>query len=196
MDAYLREVKMYIEVDKKTEYVQKGGSKFFGSPDVDADFEWPYIIDGDDEVDLEFLCQLNCEEVSCDILPQKGMLYFFIDTLPEKWFPENKDAVRVIYSASPTSDLDYIDSIDENGQSIGYRELKITFETNVLRNTNKMMETMTENGTEITLLKINSDVCALGEIELSDNSALEIYADIEKIKSNDYTDIKIRVKNI
>lgn len=187
---------MYIEVDKKTDYVVKGGSKFFGSPDVDADFEWPYIIDGEDEIDLEFLCQLNCEEINCDLIPKKGMLYFFIDTLPEKWLPENKDAVRVIYSDSSTAELDYIDSIDENGQSIGFHELKITFETNVLRNTKKMMEAMTENGTEITLLKINSDICALGGIELPDNSALIIYTDTEKVKNNDYSDVRIRVINI
>lgn len=189
-------LKMYIDVDKKTEFVAKGGSKFYGAPDVNADFEWPYIIDNGDEVDLEFICQLNCSELSekCSFPLKNGMLYFFLDPLPEKWFPENKDSVRVLYSKAQTNDLDYIDSIDQNGESIGFHELKIIFESNVLRNTNKMMEIMNENDDIFTLIELNSDVLSLAGIELAADHYLEIFSKTSKIINCDFTDIRVRIK--
>ena len=186
---------MFIDVDKKTDIVNKGGSKFYGSPDVSADFEWPYIIDDEEEVDLEFVCQLNCVELSekCDIIPQKGMLYFFIDPLSEKWDPENADAARVVYADVNTNELDYIDSIDQNGTSIGVHELKILFETNVLGNTKKMMEIMSTSDNFISLIKLNSDILAYCGLELSEGSFLEIFSEKNKIINGDFSDVRVKV---
>lgn len=189
---------MFIDVDKNTEYVVKGGSKFFGAPDVDVDFEWPYIIDGDDEFDLEFLCQLNCEELNdkCHTSLGKGILYFFIDPLSEMWCDENKNAVKVIYSSADINDLDYIDSIDQNGESIGSRELKIDFENCALRNTRKMMEVMSYDNDIVVLLKLTSDLLAQGGMELPDDSFLVIYAAKKDVENGNFSDVKAKVVRI
>ena len=186
---------MFIDVDKKTDFVNKGGSKFYGSPDVYVDFEWPYIVDDEEEFDLEFVCQLNCEDLfeKCDLLPKNGMLYFFIDPLPEKWVPENVDAARVVYADVNVNELDYIDSIDKDGTSIGVQELKILFETNALRNTNKMMELMTTSSDLVTLLKLNSEILSYSGIELPQNCFLEFFTKKDKIKNSDFSDVKVRV---
>lgn len=186
---------MFIDVDKKTDFVNKGGSKFYGSPDVYVDFEWPYIVDDEEEFDLEFVCQLNCEDLieKCDLLPKNGMLYFFIDPLPEKWVPENVDAARVVYADVNVNELDYIDSIDKDGTSIGVQELKILFETNALRNTNKMMELMTTSSDLVTLLKLNSEILSYSGMELPQNCFLEFFSKKDKIKNSDFSDVRVRV---
>lgn len=186
---------MFFDVDKKTDFVNKGESKFYGSPDVNADFEWPYIVDDGEEVDLEFVCQLNCQELieKCDFLPQKGMLYFFIDPLPEKWFLDNVDATRVIYTDTNVNDLDYIDSIDQNGASIGVPELKILFETNVLKNKNLLMEIMSLSGNYITLLTLNSDILSYCGLEIQKNCVLEFISEKDKILNGDFSDVRVKV---
>lgn len=186
---------MFIDVDKKTDFVNKGGSKFYGSPDVYVDFEWPYIVDDEEEFDLEFVCQLNCEDLieKCDLLPKNGMLYFFIDPLPEKWVPENVDAARVVYADVNVNELDYIDSIDKDGTSIGVQELKILFETNALRNTNKMMELMTTSSDLVTLLKLNSEILSYSGMEIAQNCFLEFFSNKDKIKNSDFSDVRVRV---
>lgn len=186
---------MFIDVDKKTDFVNKGGSKFYGSPDVYVDFEWPYIVDDEEEFDLEFVCQLNCEDLNekCDLLPKNGMLYFFIDPLHEKWVPENVDAARVVYADVNINELDYIDSIDKDGTSIGVQELKILFETNALRNTNKMMELMTTSSDLVTLLKLNSEILSYSGMEIAQNCFLEFFSKKDKIKNSDFSDVRVRV---
>ena len=189
---------MFIEVDKNTEFVVKGGSKFYGAPDVTADFEWPYIVDEDDEFDLEFLCQLNCEDLAerCNLIKKKGMLYFFIDPLSEKWYPENLDAVRVVYSNSDIKDLNYIDSIDQNGESIGYPELKIVFDPSVLLNTHNLIEIMTQNEKFVTLIKLNSEILSYAGIELSEKCCLEVFTEEERVLKGDFSNVRVKVVSI
>ncbi|MBW3635503.1 MAG: DUF1963 domain-containing protein [Armatimonadetes bacterium] len=76
-----------------------GASKFGGSPDVPAHFEWPTWND----TPLGFLAQINLEEVApFDLenkLPKAGMLWFFVDfeDMPEGDHPDQKMRWRVSY---------------------------------------------------------------------------------------------------
>jgi uncharacterized protein YwqG len=84
-----------------------GSSKFGGYPDMKKDFVWPeftYTEDGKKETrPLAFLAQFNfCETSKFDAdkrLPKRGMLYFFYESLMQKWGNEPEDAgsFKVIY---------------------------------------------------------------------------------------------------
>ena len=87
----------------------------------------------------------------------------------------------------------YIDSIDKDGTSIGVQELKILFETNALRNTNKMMELMTTSSDLVTLLKLNSEILSYSGMEIAQNCFLEFFSKKDKIKNSDFSDVRVRV---
>ena len=118
---------------ESTEESLLGKSKFLGNPDVWEDFEWPCVNDGEEEYDLAFICQINCEEVApYDLenkLPKKGMLYFFydLDGMPDDAFDLN--TARVLYYDGDLSQLEEIRVVDEDGNDMAYTPRKITFET-------------------------------------------------------------------
>lgn len=86
-----------------------GQSKFGGSPDLPAGFDWPtYCGMGalDEEKatrPLSFMAQFNLAEVHpCDtasLLPESGMLYFFYDMETMRWGydPDDRGCCRVYY---------------------------------------------------------------------------------------------------
>lgn len=69
-------------------------TKIGGKPDLPSDFEWSYY-EGTDYEDitanrpLSFLAQINLEEVKPldteNLLPEKGMLYFFYELMTMEW---------------------------------------------------------------------------------------------------------------
>lgn len=86
-------------------------SKWWGSPDLPEDVDFPQIIDSDGEAwDMTFICQINCADLSKydTPLPKEGLLCFFANIdyylgydYPEPSFEGIWDAqdTRVIYIA-------------------------------------------------------------------------------------------------
>lgn len=63
-----------------------GGSRLFGAPDVPEAWLENEFCDGE-----IFLCQINCADARAKTgdarLPERGMLYFFLDTSGEEYVP-------------------------------------------------------------------------------------------------------------
>jgi len=92
-----------MEVDDTAESLAPNSSKLGGKPYLPKDFVWPHFCDEGDENPLSFLCQINLAEVKQydrdNLLPQKGLLYFFYDCEAFRWGfdPEDKGSARVFY---------------------------------------------------------------------------------------------------
>ncbi len=186
-----------------------GSSKLLGNPDVWEGFEWP-AIDLDGELyDLTFMCQINCAEAAPfdkdGILPKTGMLYFFydLDEMPHE--PSNQNAARVIYYNGEITELHEMVLTDEDGESIAFAEQKIDFEcveegylsdsepTHLLLGVPSLdFGTWHEciDGWQM-LLQIDSfeteDAC----INFTDEGVLCFYAEPQKIKELDFSDVRI-----
>ncbi len=124
-----------IYINYKEEECAQGDSKFFGCPDLPDDFDWP--VD-DDEFDMEFICQINCKKAHemNSVLPREGMLYFFgciANPLGEESAPavtqgfQSMGNFAVKYYDGNIADLLSGEIVDENGDAVGFRELKIDF---------------------------------------------------------------------
>ena len=85
-----------------------GASKFYGMPDLPADFDWPYYKGTDFEGvtknrPLAFLAQINLGEAAqydrTGLLPKTGVLSFFYETVSMEWGFELKSEgyARVYY---------------------------------------------------------------------------------------------------
>ena len=85
-----------------------GASKFYGTPDLPADFDWPYYKGTDFEDvtknrPLAFLAQINLGEAAqydrTGLLPKTGVLSFFYETMSMEWGfePGHKGYARVYY---------------------------------------------------------------------------------------------------
>ena len=85
-----------------------GASKFYGTPDLPADFDWPYYKGTDFEDvtknrPLAFLAQINLGEAApydrTGLLPKTGVLSFFYETVSMEWGFELKSEgyARVYY---------------------------------------------------------------------------------------------------
>ena len=186
-----------------------GSSKLLGNPDVWEGFEWP-AIDLDGELyDLTFMCQINCAEAAPydkdGVLPKTGMLYFFydLDEMPHE--PSNQNAARVIYYNGDITELHEMVLTDENGESIAFAEQKIDFEcveedflsdsepTHLLLGAPSLdFGTWYEciDGWQM-LLQIDSfeteDAC----INFTDEGVLCFYAEPQKIRGLDFSDVRI-----
>ncbi len=186
-----------------------GSSKLLGDPDVWEGFEWPAIdIDGE-LYDLTFMCQINCSEAAPydkdGVLPKTGMLYFFydLDEMPHE--PSDKNAARVIYYDGDVTSLHEMVLTDENGESIAFAEQKIDFEcveegylsdsepTHLLLGVPSLdYGTWYEciDGWQM-LLQVDSfeteDAC----INFTDEGVLCFYAEPQKIKELDFSDVRI-----
>ncbi|MDS0525124.1 YwqG family protein [Clostridium sp. SHJSY1] len=70
---------VYLSIAEKDDYKVLGISRVGGYPDVPDKFNWPLTRTGEK---MTFIAQLNLREVSISdenqILPKKGMLYFFM----------------------------------------------------------------------------------------------------------------------
>ena len=196
----------------KTSYVDEklpvGASKLFGAPDVFDGFEWPTIeVDGE-EYDLSFIGQINLAEATKfdkdGVLPKTGMLYFFYDLDEMPHDPSNESACRVIYHERD-DDLHAISYVDEDGEDLSFREMKVEFqlveagfladdsETHLL-----LGEPSIDNGFWYEcidgwqmLFQLDSmetdDIC----INFTDEGLLCFYIDKDKLKARDFSDVRI-----
>ena len=196
----------------KTSYVDEklpvGASKLFGAPDIFDGFEWPTIeVDGE-EYDLSFIGQINLAEATKfdkdGVLPKTGMLYFFYDLDEMPHDPSDANACRVIYHERD-DDLHAISYVDEDGEDMSFREMKVEFEcveagfladdseTHLL-----LGEPSIDNGFWYEcidgwqmLFQLDSmetdDIC----INFTDEGLLCFYIDKEKLKARDFSDVRI-----
>ena len=196
----------------KTSYADEklsvGASKLFGAPDIYDGFEWPTIeVDGE-EYDLSFIGQINLAEASKfdkdGILPKVGMLYFFYDLDEMPHDPNEKSACRVIYHERD-DDLHTISYVDEDGEDMSFREMKVEFEcveagfladdseTHLL-----LGEPSMDNGFWYEcidgwqmLFQLDSmetdDIC----INFTDEGFLCFYIDKDKLRALDFSDVRI-----
>ncbi len=93
----LNNIRPCFELDNTVEKeLTIGCSKQAGFPDLPPNFNWPES----NGQQLDFVLQLNLEDFeSTKIgLPEKGLLYFFIDLTDENEFPTKKGQFKLIYS--------------------------------------------------------------------------------------------------
>lgn len=94
-----------MDVDHDADSIAPHASKIGGKPLLPTDFVWPVFTSSDDDVTrpLSFLCQINLADVKLydrdNLLPGKGMLYFFYECEAFRWGfdPEDKGCAQVFY---------------------------------------------------------------------------------------------------
>lgn len=74
-----------------------GASKIGGLPHLPPGFEWPRF----QERPLLFLAQIDLSELpageAADLLPERGILYFFYEGIESGFRPEDRDAAMIFY---------------------------------------------------------------------------------------------------
>ncbi len=135
---------MHIKI-KKTRIAEDGRyaqSKWWGSPDLPAEMDFPQIIDANgDAWDMTFICQINCADLReyNTPLPKEGLLLFFANidfylgyNEPEPSMEGVWDAqdVRVIYVAPEqfdTLEQKILIDADDNPIAIQCREIELEY---------------------------------------------------------------------
>ena len=124
------EITIFTESNEDNEILNK--SKIGGKPYLPKDFVWPYY----QELPLSFLAQINLEEVKSldkdNLLPDKGMLYFFYELETEEWGfkPENKGCSKVLYFED-TTNFSLIDFPEDMEDYNIVPEFKVNFKSNI-----------------------------------------------------------------
>ena len=124
-----------IKMDELGEVVNPWSSKVGGRPFLPKSFVWPTFTYYGDGVTrpLSFICQINLEELKeydkDNLLPKKGMLYFFYECESLTWGfdSQDKEATRVFYFADTTDfvELELPVELEEHNR---IPEIAISFE--------------------------------------------------------------------
>lgn len=191
------------------EKISIGDSKLFGNPDVWDGFEWPAIEENGELYDLTFMCQLNCADIAPydrdGLLPKTGMLYFFYDMDDMPYEPTNKCAAKVVYYNGDISALGEMRVVDENGEDASVSPMKLDFEivphgflddrepTHLL-----LGDPSLDYGTQYgvidgwqMLLQIDSMETNEIFLNFTDEGVLCFYIEPEKLKNQDFSDVRI-----
>lgn len=115
-----------------------GASKFGGKPDLPKGFDWYYYTGENyegitEERPLSFLAQINCEEVKKydkdNLLPEKGIIYFFYELSTMTWGfdPKDKGSARVYYFNRNLSELSRTDFPVDMEAEFRLPEIKLNF---------------------------------------------------------------------
>ena len=199
-----------IRLREEKEKIPTGASKFFGNPDIWEDFRWPYITENGENYDLSFVCQINCKQAAAfdiaELLPKSGMLYFFydLDEMPTVAY----DKAVVLYFDGDTSMLHQMLLTDQDGNDIGFREMKIEFsatENNASANcagqsTHCLLGSLPPDSENLTyslkdrqiLLKIGAIDTNTVKLDFLGGGSLCWLIDRNKLKSKDFSDIDTR----
>lgn len=98
---------IYLGIGEKDNYNLKGVSRVGGYPDVQKDFEWPKTKS---EEPMTFIAQLNLNDISSNdkrnLLPQNGILYFFMGRYEPAYDIEHKVIFVESYKNLVTMKLD------------------------------------------------------------------------------------------
>jgi uncharacterized protein YwqG len=197
----------------KTTYIADslpiGSSKSFGNPDVWEGFEWPAIEEDGELYDLTFMCQINCAEIAAfdkdGKLPKTGMLYFFYDLDEMPSTPSAEQAAKVLYYNGNIDSLRQIKLVDEDGEDLSVKEMKLDFEivddgylddadaTHLILGTPSL-----DYGTDYDmiddwqmLLQIDSMETDEVVINFTDEGVLCFFIDPKKLENRDFSDVRI-----
>lgn len=108
----------FSATDKK-EKLKAGTSHMFGSPDVPEYFEWPTSTTRyGDEIDMAFLCQINCKDIKSDFLPTSGILYFFYNVAEQPATPNIKDAAKIFWFDEEEDKLSTFRLVGSDGEDL------------------------------------------------------------------------------
>ena len=138
------EITIFTESNEDNEILNK--SKIGGKPYLPKDFVWPYY----QELPLSFLAQINLEEVKSldkdNLLPDKGMLYFFYELETEEWGYElkNKGCAKVFYYED-ISNFELIDFPEDMEDYNIVPEFKVNFKSNISYPAYENFEKLNEN---------------------------------------------------
>ena len=134
---------MHIKITNKTIAPDDrfGMSKWWGSPDLPADMDYPQYIDSEGEAwEMQFICQINCADLrDYDTpLPKEGLLLFFahIDGFLGYDDPEvpgegvwDTEETKVIYIAPEQYEmLQQRILVDDNDEPVCTPARELTFE--------------------------------------------------------------------
>lgn len=111
-------MKNFLISNDNTEFVT-GQTRMFGSPDVPEYFEWPVCNTRyGDEIDMTFLCQINCKDIESELLPEEGILYFFYNATEQPGTPNVKGAAKVFWFNESIDELEIFRLVDEDGNDL------------------------------------------------------------------------------
>ena len=108
-------MKFDLEKVQNDDMIPVLASKLFGMPDLTYDFDWPTVdVDGE-QFDLEFLAQINAEDVAG--LGKKGVYYLFYDLYALSEGEElSKESIAVVYDPEP-KDAARCSFVSETGEA-------------------------------------------------------------------------------
>ena len=138
------EITIFTKPNEDSEILNK--SKIGGRPYLPKDFVWPYY----QQLPLSFLAQINLEEVKSldkdNLLPDKGMLYFFYELETQEWgySPQDKGCAKVFYFED-TSNFELISFPEDMEDYNIVPEFKVNFKSNISYPSYENFEKLNEN---------------------------------------------------
>lgn len=180
-------------------------SKWWGNPDL------PQNIDVPD--DLTFVCQIRCDEIaefdSENMLPHKGMIYFFaaidyyfgnFDSYCPADFFWNNDDIKVFYAEDIENQIfEQVVFVDDDDNQVALRERKIVFsEGGALCDGNKLLGEPYNREWEdwdapcngwLELLQIDSDDADDYSLNFLDFGMLHVIINPNDLKNNDFSKV-------
>lgn len=180
-------------------------SKWWGNPDVPQNFDVPDY--------LTFICQIRCDEIAAfdaeNLLPHKGMLYFFAaldyyfgnfdSYCPENVFWNNDD-VKVFYVEDIENQIfEQVVFVDDDDNPVALKEMKMIFSKgNYMCDGNKMLGEPYNREWEnwdapyqdwVELLQVDSDDYDDCTLNFMDWGMLHILINPKDLKNKDFTKV-------
>lgn len=130
--------KIHMSIHASQTDIPVGQSKFGGKPHLPKDFQW-YYYNGEGMGNivknrpLSFLAQINCREIHSfdkdNLLPDKGILYFFYELDTMRWGYDPKDAgsAKVYYFSGSEQELTVTEFPEDLEEDYRMPELALEF---------------------------------------------------------------------
>ena len=194
-------IKICLEKPSEDLFMQ---SKWWGNPDMPVGFDVPD--------DLTFICQIRCDEIAEfdkeNLLPHKGMLYFFaeidyyfghFDSYCPDGYWDNED-VKVFYVEDiDNQTFEQVVFVDDDDNPVALKELRIVFSNSgPMCETNKMLgepynrewedwDAPYNGWTE--LLQVDSDDYEGATLNFMDWGMLHILINPKDLKNKDFSNV-------
>lgn len=194
-------IKICLEKPSEDLFMQ---SKWWGNPDMPVGFDVPD--------DLTFICQIRCDEIAEfdkeNLLPHKGMLYFFaeidyyfghFDSYCPDGYWDNED-VKVFYVEDiDNQTFEQVVFVDDDDNPVALKELRIVFSNSgPMCETNKMLgepynrewedwDAPYNGWTE--LLQVDSDDYEGATLNFMDWGMLHILINPKDLKNKDFSKV-------
>lgn len=194
-------IKICLEKPSEDLFMQ---SKWWGNPDMPVGFDVPD--------DLTFICQIRCDEIAefdkGNLLPHKGMLYFFADI--DYYFGHfdsycpggywDAEDVKVIYVENiGNQTFEQVVFVDDDDNPVALKELRIVFSNSgPMCETNKMLGEPYNREWEdwdppyngwTELLQVDSDDYEGATLNFMDWGMLHILINPKDLKNKDFSNV-------